>query len=88
MVAEPLYNQSAAVHQRLLRVTAARAARFVRAYAGCAVVTCTLWITFPVMYHLQGQLVEFPFWINVDYNQSKMCAIHYIDHSHLGRTVS
>ncbi|CAH1640018.1 unnamed protein product [Spodoptera littoralis] len=69
---EPLYNQSAAVHQRLLRVTAARAARFVRAYAGCAVVTCTLWITFPVMYHLQGQLVEFPFWINVDYNQSKM----------------
>nr|ALM26215.1 odorant receptor 26 [Athetis dissimilis] len=69
---DPLYNQGLEAHEQLLRVTAEGAARFVRAYAGCAVVTCTLWITFPVMYRLRGQPVEFPFWINVDYNRQSM----------------
>lgn len=72
LVADPLYNQGVEAHTRLLRVTAARASRFVRAYSGCAVVTCTLWITFPIMYFLQGQPVEFPFWVNVDYNGPRM----------------
>nr|AIG51873.1 odorant receptor [Helicoverpa armigera]QPX50343.1 odorant receptor [Helicoverpa armigera] len=69
---DPLYNQPEEAHRRLLGATAASASRFVRAYSGCAVVTCTLWITFPVMYRLQGLPVEFPFWITVDYNRPTM----------------
>nr|QNS36255.1 olfactory receptor 94b [Mythimna separata] len=69
---DPLYNQNVEAYARLLHVTAARASRFVRAYSSCAVVTCTLWITFPVMYRLQGQVVEFPFWIHADCNGPKM----------------
>ncbi|KAJ8735945.1 hypothetical protein PYW07_007565 [Mythimna separata] len=69
---DPLYNQNVEAYTRLLHVTAARASRFVRAYSSCAVVTCTLWITFPVMYRLQGQVVEFPFWIHADCNGPKM----------------
>lgn len=72
LLADPLYNQGVEAHGRLLRMTAASASRFVRAYAGCAVVTCTLWITFPVMYRLKGDPVEFPLWINVDYNGPRM----------------
>ncbi|CAB3256149.1 unnamed protein product [Arctia plantaginis] len=67
---EPLFNHSSESYKVLMRATAASASRFVVVYSGCAVVTCTLWITFPVMYHLRAQVVEFPFWTNVDYNQS------------------
>ncbi|KOB69465.1 Odorant receptor [Operophtera brumata] len=35
------------------------AGRFARVYSGAAVVTCTLWITFPVLYRLKGQPVDF-----------------------------
>ncbi|XP_037301409.1 odorant receptor 94a-like [Manduca sexta] len=67
---DPLYNQQAGGARRLLEATATWASRFVRMYSGCAVVTCTLWIIFPVIYHLRGQQVEFPFWIGVDYSNS------------------
>ncbi|CAH0727698.1 unnamed protein product, partial [Brenthis ino] len=57
--AEPMYDGDAA----LLARTAAAARRLVRAYAGCAVFTCTLWLVFPALRRAAGHAVEFPFWM-------------------------
>ncbi|XP_045524598.1 odorant receptor 94a-like [Pieris brassicae] len=38
-----------------------RAWRVEVGYAGCAVLTCTLWLLFPIRDHAQGLHVEFPF---------------------------
>lgn len=77
-LSEPLFNQSLESHKVLMRATTASANRFVAVYSGCAVVTCTLWIIFPVMYHLRAQPVEFPFWTNVDYNQSQTMSVYLL----------
>ncbi|NP_001091790.1 candidate olfactory receptor [Bombyx mori] len=70
---DPSYNEMS--HQRLLVDASRWASRFVWAYSGCAVVTCTLWIVFPIIYHVQGQTVEFPFWIQIDYTKSSMFVV-------------
>ncbi|XP_049878937.1 odorant receptor 4-like [Pectinophora gossypiella] len=42
----------------------ARAARWLqRLYSGTAVVTCTLWLVFPVARYARGLPVDFPFWL-------------------------
>ncbi|KAM3956753.1 odorant receptor Or1-like [Aphomia sociella] len=56
-----------AARGRLLRATAARTSRLLRAYAGCGVATCVLWTALSVISRLRGQLVELPFWVFVDY---------------------
>lgn len=67
--AEPLYDGRAAgpAGAALLAGGARASGRFARAYSGAAVVTCTLWITFPVLDRLRGRPVEFPFWVHLDY---------------------
>ncbi|XP_063827150.1 odorant receptor 94b-like [Ostrinia nubilalis] len=66
---DPLYNQPAAWQRALLAATARSAGRLLRAYSGTAVVTCTLWIIFPILYYAQGLPVEFPFWTNLDHSK-------------------
>ncbi|XP_053613069.1 uncharacterized protein LOC128676766 isoform X2 [Plodia interpunctella] len=67
---EPAHGGAAPAEWRraLLEHTARSMARLQRAYAGTAVLTCTLWIVFPIMYYMRGQNVEFPFWTGVDYS--------------------
>ncbi|KAM3956747.1 odorant receptor 94b [Aphomia sociella] len=62
------YNEVSEQQTTLLRETSTSASRLLRMYSGCAVVTCTLWIVFPVMYYVRDQPVEFAFWAGVDYN--------------------
>lgn len=57
-----MYNGPEASAQALLRRTAHGARLLLRAYAGCAVLTCTLWLLFPVLRRIAGHSVEFPFW--------------------------
>lgn len=57
-----MYNAPDASAQALLRRTARGARLLVRAYAGCAVLTCSLWLLFPVLRRIAGHSVEFPFW--------------------------
>nr|UVB79103.1 odorant receptor 1 [Heortia vitessoides] len=61
------YNQRRGAAQ--LRDTARSARRLLRAYSGTAVLTCTLWIIFPVLYYVQGLPVEFPFWTHLDHTR-------------------
>lgn len=66
----PLYNAGGARARALLEAHARSAARILRAYSGTAVVTCTLWAVFPVLHHIRGQPVQFPFWVNFEYERS------------------
>ncbi|XP_072937498.1 odorant receptor 2a-like [Epargyreus clarus] len=59
-------NPASSRARRLLARTARRARLLLRGYAGCAVLTCTLWIVFPVATRASGRHVEFPFWTGLD----------------------
>lgn len=62
------FNQAGAAARRLRARTSARAARLQRVYAGCAALTCLLWLVLPVAQRARGRSVEFPFWLGVDYS--------------------
>ncbi|KAL0850684.1 hypothetical protein ABMA28_006629 [Loxostege sticticalis] len=66
---DPLYNQPVSWQKSLLTETAVSARRLLRVYSGTAVITCTLWIIFPILYYSQGLPVEFPFWTNLDHRK-------------------
>nr|QEE82739.1 odorant receptor 21 [Conogethes pinicolalis] len=66
---EPLYNQGPSWQRAALARTAAAARRLLRAYSGTAVLTCTLWIIFPILDYARGLPVEFPFWSNLDHTK-------------------
>ncbi|CAH2101976.1 unnamed protein product [Euphydryas editha] len=59
---DPIYNAPDDSARVLLRRTARGARLLLRTYSGCAVLTCTLWLLFPVMHRIAGNSVEFPFW--------------------------
>ncbi|RVE41998.1 hypothetical protein evm_013343 [Chilo suppressalis] len=63
------YNSQTPPHRAMLRSTASSALRLLRAYVGCAIFTCILWVMFPLVDRLQQQDIEFHFWIPVDYNR-------------------
>ncbi|KAL4721408.1 hypothetical protein ACJJTC_015063 [Scirpophaga incertulas] len=64
------YNPPGQMERALLNQTASSATRLLYAYSGTAVVTCTLWLIFPIMDFVRGLPVEFAFWINVDYSRT------------------
>ncbi|CAG9581973.1 unnamed protein product [Danaus chrysippus] len=63
---DPTYNGESASARSLLRSTTLVARRLEQAYAGCAVLTCTLWLVFPVLHRLSGNPVQFAFWTGID----------------------
>nr|XP_032528701.1 odorant receptor 4-like isoform X2 [Danaus plexippus plexippus] len=63
---DPIYNGESASALSLLRSTTLVARRLERAYAGCAILTCTLWLVFPVLHRLSGNPVHFAFWTGID----------------------
>lgn len=69
LLSDPLYNQPVSWQKSLLTETAVSARRLLRVYSGTAVITCTLWIIFPILYYSQGLPVEFPFWTNLDHRK-------------------
>lgn len=69
VLSDPLYNQPVSWQKSLLTETAVSARRLLRVYSGTAVITCTLWIIFPILYYSQGLPVEFPFWTNLDHRK-------------------
>ncbi|XP_037968814.2 odorant receptor 94b [Plutella xylostella] len=67
---DPLFNLGDARSTLQLQATTRGAARLARLYVGTAVVTCVLWIVFPILDHVKGNPVEFPLYIYVDTNRT------------------
>nr|QLI62083.1 odorant receptor 40 [Streltzoviella insularis] len=65
-----MYNPEEPSRRRLLAATASSARRLQRVYSNTAILTCILWIVFPIMHRLTGRTVYFAFWTTFDYNSS------------------
>ncbi|CAG9796252.1 unnamed protein product [Diatraea saccharalis] len=72
---EQAYNCREPAARVLLEGTARSAARLVRVYSSTAIVTCVMWIIFPIIYYVRGYPVEFSFWINIDHSRAYMFVI-------------
>ncbi|XP_072950070.1 odorant receptor 94a-like [Epargyreus clarus] len=76
----PLFNQGLPEHRVYLLRTARHAKLLVRANNGLALITCFLWVLYPLILHLQGKHVEFAIWLpfDVDVNPQFYLAAIYV----------
>ncbi|CAK1579415.1 unnamed protein product [Parnassius mnemosyne] len=65
-----LFNQPEDEHKKLLLQTARKAKMLLYLFNCTALITCFLWVLYPLVLFLQGKHVEFAIWLPFDVNES------------------